>query len=83
MPDVCLLRHTGGRKNANNIYFRNGNNRAIRLLSNLDFEGESELEIVWESGSSILRLVRPSWSTFLELEKADPNFMAVLRGHRI
>lgn len=54
--------------------FKNGNNRAIRLPRDLDFEGVSELEIVREGDSIILRPVRPTRS-FLELEKADPDFM--------
>ncbi|EPT7718342.1 type II toxin-antitoxin system VapB family antitoxin [Escherichia coli] len=56
--------------------FRNGNNRAIRLPRDLDFEGVSELEIIREGDSIILRPARPTWSSFLELEKADPDFMA-------
>ncbi|EFL0486690.1 AbrB/MazE/SpoVT family DNA-binding domain-containing protein [Escherichia coli] len=56
--------------------FRNGNNRAIRLPRDLDFEGVSELEIIREGDSIILRPVRPTWSSFLEFEKADPDFMA-------
>ncbi|RMA79658.1 LOW QUALITY PROTEIN: antitoxin VapB [Enterobacter sp. WP_7_1] len=56
--------------------FKNGNNRAIRLPRDLDFEGVSELEIVREGDSIILRPVRPTWGSFLELEKADPDFMA-------
>ncbi|EMG8274884.1 AbrB/MazE/SpoVT family DNA-binding domain-containing protein, partial [Salmonella enterica] len=40
------------------------------------FEGVSELEIVREGDSIILRPVRPTWGSFLELEKADPDFMA-------
>jgi len=55
--------------------FRNGNNRAIRLPRDLDFEGVSELEIVREGDRVILRPLHPSWSSFLELEKADPGFM--------
>ena len=55
--------------------FKNGNNRAIRLPRDLDFEGVSELEIVREGDRIILRPLRPSWSSFLELEKADPGFM--------
>ncbi|EOD0531483.1 type II toxin-antitoxin system VapB family antitoxin [Escherichia coli] len=55
--------------------FKNGNNRAIRLPRDLDFEGVSELEIVREGDSIILRPVRPAWGSFLELEKADPDFM--------
>lgn len=56
--------------------FKNGNNRAIRLPRELDFEGISELEIIREGNSIILRPVRPTWSSFLDLEKADPDFMA-------
>ena len=55
--------------------FKNGNNRAILLTRELDFEGVSELEIIREGNSIILRPVRPTWSSFLELEKADPGFM--------
>lgn len=56
--------------------FKNGNNRAIRLPRDLDFEGVSELEIVREGDSIILRPVRPTWGSFFELEKAAPDFMA-------
>lgn len=35
----------------------------------------SELEIVREGDSIILRPVRPTSGSFLELEKADPDFM--------
>ncbi|ELG2062534.1 AbrB/MazE/SpoVT family DNA-binding domain-containing protein [Salmonella enterica] len=60
--------------------FKNGNNRAIRLPRELDFEGVSELEIIREGNSIILRPVRPTWSSFLDLEKADPDFMAEREG---
>ncbi|MCH9333190.1 type II toxin-antitoxin system VapB family antitoxin [Klebsiella pneumoniae] len=59
--------------------FKNGNNRAIRLPRDLDFEGVSELEIVREGDSIILRPVRPTWGSFAQFaqfEKADPDFMA-------
>ena len=56
--------------------FKNGNNRAIRLPRDLDFEGVSELEIVREGDSIILRPVRPTLCSCLELEKADPDFMS-------
>lgn len=56
--------------------FKNGNNRAIRLPRDLDFEGVSELEIVREGDSIILRPARPTWGSFKELEKADADFMA-------
>ncbi|EAS0547734.1 AbrB/MazE/SpoVT family DNA-binding domain-containing protein [Salmonella enterica] len=56
--------------------FKKGNNRAIRLPRVLDFEGVSELEIIREGNSIILRPVRPIWGSFFEFEKADPDFMA-------
>ena len=56
--------------------FKNGNNRAIRLPRDLDFDGVSELEIVREGDSIILRPVRPTWGSFAQLEKADADFMA-------
>lgn len=40
--------------------FKNGNNRAIRLPRDTDFDGVSELEIVREGDSIILRPVRPT-----------------------
>ncbi|KGT87174.1 type II toxin-antitoxin system VapB family antitoxin [Enterobacter cancerogenus] len=55
--------------------FKNGNNRAIRLPRDMDFEGVSELEIVREGDSIILRPVRPTWGSFMQLKKADPDFM--------
>ncbi|EAO1992438.1 AbrB/MazE/SpoVT family DNA-binding domain-containing protein [Salmonella enterica] len=56
--------------------FKNGNNRAIRLPRDLDFEGVSELEIVREGNSIILCPVRPNRGSFARLEKSDPDFMA-------
>ncbi|CAD5637414.1 type II toxin-antitoxin system VapB family antitoxin [Escherichia coli] len=56
--------------------FKNGNNRAIRLPRDLDFEGVSELEIVREGERIILRPVRPTWGSFALREKADADFMA-------
>ena len=55
--------------------FKNSNNRAIPLPRDLDFEGVSELEIVREGDSIILRPVRPTWGSFAHLEKADADFM--------
>lgn len=55
--------------------FKNGNNRAIRLPRDLDFEGINELEIVREGDAIILRPVRPSWGSFALEEAADADFM--------
>lgn len=56
--------------------FRNGNNRAIRLPRDLDFEGVNELEIIREGDAIILRPVRPTWSSLSQEEIADSDFMA-------
>ena len=56
--------------------FKNGNNRAIRLPRDLDFEGVSELEIIREGDSIVLRPVRPTWGSFAQIGKADADFMA-------
>lgn len=56
--------------------FKKGNNRAIRLPRDLDFDGVSELEIVREGDRIILRPIRPTWSSFAQPEKADADFMA-------
>ncbi|WJD47928.1 MULTISPECIES: type II toxin-antitoxin system VapB family antitoxin [unclassified Enterobacter] len=55
--------------------FKNGNNRAIRLPRDLDFDGVNELEIIREGDTIILRPVKPSWGSFSQEEKADKDFM--------
>ncbi|MEC5320373.1 type II toxin-antitoxin system VapB family antitoxin [Brenneria populi subsp. brevivirga] len=55
--------------------FKNGNNRAIRLPRDLDFDGVNELEITREGDTIILRPVKPSWRSFAQEEKADADFM--------
>jgi antitoxin VapB len=55
--------------------FKNGNNRAIRLPRDLDFEGVNELEITREGDTILLRPIKPSWGSFLLEEKADADFM--------
>ena len=60
--------------------FKNGNNRAIRLPRDLEFEGVSELESVREGDRIILRPVRPTWGSFALMGKAGPEFMAEREG---
>ncbi|MFP2827383.1 AbrB/MazE/SpoVT family DNA-binding domain-containing protein [Citrobacter braakii] len=50
------------------------------LLRDLDFESVSELEMVRKRDSILLRPVRPTWGTFAQYEKADPDFMAEREG---
>lgn len=77
IPDMLHISICPERKNMRTVsIFKNGNNRAIRLPRDLDFEGVSELEIVREGDSIILRPVRPTWGSFAQLEKADADFMA-------
>ena len=40
--------------------FKNGNNRAIRLPRDLDFDGVSELEIVREGDLSLIHISEPT-----------------------
>ncbi len=60
--------------------FKNGNNRAIRLPRDLDFEGVSELEIVREGDRIILRPLRPSWSSFPGARKGRSGLYDGTRG---
>lgn len=60
--------------------FKNGNNRAVRLPRDLDFEGVNELEIIREGNTIILRPVKPSWTSFLQEEKADADFLMERQG---
>ncbi|EKD6655045.1 TPA_asm: AbrB/MazE/SpoVT family DNA-binding domain-containing protein [Salmonella enterica subsp. enterica] len=55
--------------------FKNGNNRAIRLPRDLDFDGVNELEIFREGDTIILRPARPSRGSFRHEEKASPDFL--------
>jgi antitoxin VapB len=54
--------------------FKNGNNRAIRLLRDMDFEGVSELEIIREGDRIILRPARPTWARSPTLKRLTQNF---------
>jgi antitoxin VapB len=55
--------------------FKNGKNQAVRLPKDMEFAGVSELEILKEGNSIILRPARPSWTSFAGLEKADHDFL--------
>jgi len=51
--------------------FKNGNNRAIRLSPDLNFEG------VREGNSLTIRPARPNWGAFSKLEKGGVDYMTV------
>lgn len=55
--------------------FKNGNNQAIRLPTDMSYEGVGELEITRNGDTITLRPVRPSWSSLAQLPKADPDFL--------
>ncbi|MER2474922.1 type II toxin-antitoxin system VapB family antitoxin [Photorhabdus laumondii] len=57
------------------VVFKNGNNRAVCLPHDLDFEGVNELEISREGDIITLRPVKPSWNSFSRQEKANSNFL--------
>lgn len=55
--------------------FKNGNNQAIRLPKDFEFEGISELIISKDGDSIILTPKRKSWDSFFAGEKADEDFL--------
>ncbi|HHR6129384.1 TPA: type II toxin-antitoxin system VapB family antitoxin [Providencia alcalifaciens] len=55
--------------------FKNGNNRAVRLPKDIDFEGVNELEISREGNRIILRPVKPNWLSLKDEDKADKDFL--------
>lgn len=55
--------------------FKNGNNQAVRLPKDMEFEGVSDLEIIKEGDTIILRPPKPSWLSLAEAEKANDDFL--------
>ncbi len=55
--------------------FTNGKNQAVRLPKDMEYQGISELEIVKEGDTLILRPVRPDWTSLADLPKADDDFL--------
>lgn len=55
--------------------FRNNCNQAIRIPKDMEFHGVSELEILREGDTLILRPARPSWTSLREVPAADPDFL--------
>lgn len=55
--------------------FTNGKNQAVRLPKDMEYQGISELEIIKEGDTLILRPTRPSWTSLTELPKADDDFL--------
>ncbi len=55
--------------------FTNNRNQAIRIPREFEFKGVSEVEILKEGDSLILRPVRLSWMSLLDEPKADADFL--------
>jgi len=55
--------------------FKNKNNQAIRLPKDMAYQGVDRLEIIRKGDIVILRPLRPSWTTFNDLPKADSDFL--------
>ncbi len=55
--------------------FKNGRSQAVRLPKDFEFEGVSEVEIAKEGDTVILKPVRKSWASLIEVERADPDFL--------
>jgi len=55
--------------------FKNGKNQAIRLPKDMEFDGLSELEIIREGDTIILRPTKVSWLSLLSNEKVDDDFL--------
>lgn len=51
--------------------FRNGQNRAIRIPKDMDFEGVTELDIMREGEALILRPHKGSWDDFFSTPGAE------------
>lgn len=55
--------------------FKNGNNQAVRLPKDMEFEDVSELEIIKIGEVITLRPIRPSWQSLNTLPQADADFL--------
>lgn len=55
--------------------FKQGKSQVVRLPADMAYEGVEELEISREGDVISLRPVRPSWTSFSWLPKADAGFL--------
>lgn len=55
--------------------FTNGKNQAVRLPKDMEYQGVSELEIIKDGDTLILRPMRPSWVSLADTPKADDDFL--------
>lgn len=55
--------------------FRNGRNQAVRLPKEFEFKGITEVEIAKEGESIILTPKRKQWTSLVDVDKADSDFL--------
>lgn len=55
--------------------FKNSRNQAIRIPRDMEFHGVSELEIIRDGDTLILRPARPSWGSLRDVPGADADFL--------
>ena len=55
--------------------FMNGGNQAIRIPKKMNFEGVTRLQVEKHGDTILMMPLRPSWSSFLDVDKADDDFM--------
>ncbi|ENJ7666064.1 TPA: type II toxin-antitoxin system VapB family antitoxin [Pseudomonas aeruginosa] len=55
--------------------FMNCRNQAIRIPRDMEYQGVSELEIIRDGETLVLRPVRPSWGSLRDVAPADPDFL--------
>lgn len=55
--------------------FKNGKNQAVRLPKEFEFKDVSEVIISKEGNSIILTPKRKSWSSFLDTQMVDDDFL--------
>ena len=55
--------------------FKNGKNQAVRLPKDMEFSGVTELEIVKQGNSIILRPARADWLSLAGTSTADADFL--------
>lgn len=55
--------------------FKYNNDQAIRIPSDMEFQGVSRLEIIREGDTLILRPARPSWGSLRNTPPVDADFL--------
>ena len=56
--------------------FKNGRNQAVRLPKDFEYDGVDEVLIEKVGGKLIITPIRPNWTSFAELPRAEDDFMA-------